>query len=333
MSHCNIEVSDEIKADKIENQKVPKLEEKMILNDCSNQIKLKNEILQIYNNDDKNKIEENITFISDNEQTFVDLIKLKKSFSKAKRLILDVLLYDQDKNCLNLEINAFGYINSKRGKKDGVTYFGYSNGEGGSNVDVDFPMNNNHNYDYDDSLNGMHFMIKFNPDDMNYYLKDLGKGFGTFVQIQGRTEIKNNLLLNIGENYLIFSIGDANVEEKEIDENNNKVDDILNIKIVSANTQQKIFKISPSDCPIKIGRKVDNNISIEDNMLSRVHCTINYNNNKWYIQDGNETNSIQKEGIKKSTNGTWIYAFEDFPIVDKMVFKANHSLFICNLIE
>ena len=35
--------------------------------------------------------------------------------------------------------------------------------------------------------------------------------------------------------------------------------------------------------------------------------------------------------IKKSTNGTWIYAFEDTIIKDKMTFKASHYLFDCNL--
>ena len=51
---------------------------------------------------------------------------------------------------------------------------------------------------------------------------------------------------------------------------------------------------------------------------------------KRYIIDG----VINEDGnIKNSTNGTWIYAFEDTLIKDKMTFKANHNLFICSLID
>ena len=42
---------------------------------------------------------------------------------------------------------------------------------------------------------------------MEYYLKDLGHGFGTFIKITEWSEIKNNFLLNIGENYIVFTLG------------------------------------------------------------------------------------------------------------------------------
>ena len=53
-----------------------------------------------------------------------------------------------------------------------------------------------------------------------------------------------------------------------------------------------------------------------------------YNGN-WYIIDGN---ALDQNNMKKSTNGTWIYAFEEIPITDKMTFKANHNLFVCKYI-
>ena len=59
----------------------------------------------------------------------------------------------------------------------------------------------------DDRFIGRHFQIKFNPNDMNYYLKDLGHGFGTFIKILDLTELKNNFLLSIGENYIVFTLG------------------------------------------------------------------------------------------------------------------------------
>ena len=294
---------------------------------------LKNEIIQICNKSNNNN-EENNTFLIENEQSLIDTIKLKKVFSKSKKLILEIMT--NNKSCekyITIEITPFGYINSKRQKKDGITYFGTILGQGDDiENDIDVEIKNNENYE-DDGFYGRHFMIKFNPDDLNYYIKDLGKGIGTFIKIQEWTEIKNNLLLNIGDNYIVLSFDD---DENEENENNNNIDNqlenFLNIKIFSLSTQVKSYKFYTSDCPITIGRSNENNIYIDDDMLSRIHCTIDIGNGKWYIQDGYAKNGLREEEIKKSTNGCWIYAYEEVQIVNKMIFKANHNLFICNLV-
>ena len=79
----------------------------------------------------------------------------------------------------------------------------------------------------DDRFIGRHFQIKFNPNDMQYYLKDLGHGFGTFIKIQNWIEIKNNFLLSIGENYIVFTLG---VEEDMLinEHTSNKEDEEFN---------------------------------------------------------------------------------------------------------
>ena len=316
------------------NSKNKKLETETCVNDYSSQMMLKKEIIKKYNNNENTNIEKENTFLNDNEQVSVDMVKLKSVFSQSKKLILEIMSSDEAEKFITIEINPFGYVNSKRIKKDGITYFGYDTGEG--QYQVDFILKSNDNYYYDDAFNGRHFMIKFNPNDLTYYLKDLGRGFGTFIKIQEWTELVNNLLLNIGENYIVFSFGDEEDEEEEDEKNNNinynKGDNSLNIKIFSLNAKQKVYKLLPSDCPITIGRSSENSIYIDDDMLSRIHCTIDFSNNKWYIQDGLAKNGIQDDEIKKSTNGSWIYAYEETPIVNKMIFKANHNLFICNLV-
>ena len=187
----------------------------------------------------------------------------------------------------------------------------------------------------DDKYYGKHFQIKFNPYDMQYYLKDLGHGFGTFIKIMDWLEIKNNFLLNIGENYLVFSIGyDNDVNENFITRNDNiENDNLLNVKIFSSNSKQNFLVFTPSDSPFTIGRKAENAINIEDNMLSRIHCTIKFKDQKWFIIDGNINNSQEKEEGKKSTNGSWVYAYEDSLLKDKMTFKCAHYLFDCNLTD
>ena len=300
------------------------------------QATIKNEIIKIYNNNNINNDDSNNTFLMDNDQTLIDTIKLKKVFSKSKKLILEIMTNDtSSEKYTKIEINPFGYINSTRPNKDGITYFGNTSGQGmGIGGGVDIQIKNNENYYEDDGLYGRHFMIKFNPDDLNYYIKDLGRGTGAFIKIQEWTEIKNNSLLNIGENYIVLSF-DEEEEVEEFEENNNSkdngIENYLNIKIFSVSTQIKSYKFFPPDCPITIGRSNENNIFIDDDMLSRIHCTIDYENKKWYIQDGFAKNGLREEEIKKSTNGCWIYAYEETKIENKMIFKANHNLFICNL--
>ena len=295
---------------------------------------LKKEIIKIYK--DENNNNEDTLFLFDTDQISVDLEKIKKVYSSSKKLILEIISNDSEK-FVSIELDPYGYVNSKREKKDGITYFGYQDGDSL----VDYQLKNGDSYFNEDIFNGRHFMIKFNPDDLNYYIKDLGKGFGTFIKIQEWTEIKNNLLLNIGENFIVFSLGDEENEEKEKEELNEDNNDIknenvetdicLNIKIFNMKNQ-KIFTLSPDNCPATIGRNSDNSIVIDDDMLSRFHCTIDFDKNKWYIQDGYAKNGLQEEEIKKSTNGSWIYAYDEIKITDKMIFKSNHNLFICNLV-
>ena len=95
---------------------------------------------------------------------------------------------------------------------------------------------------------------------------------------------------------------------------------------------QTSFDFKKENSPITIGRKPENNIYIDDNMLSRIHCTLFNKKERWFLVDGS-INDEDENNIKKSTNGSWIYAFEDTVIYDKMSFKASHYLFECNLIN
>lgn len=50
-----------------------------------------------------------------------------------------------------------------------------------------------------------------------------------------------------------------------------------------------------------------------------MQCRIEHIDGKWQLSDG--------DGVKKSTNGTWLYAEDPFPIHDGMLFKAGLVLF------
>ena len=59
-------------------------------------------------------------------------------------------------------------------------------------------------------------------------------------------------------------------------------------------------------------------------MLSRIHCIVCYdkNYNIWVIKDGGD------KGM--STNGTWIFAFDEIEIKEGMIFKINANLLSCH---
>ena len=71
-----------------------------------------------------------------------------------------------------------------------------------------------------------------------------------------------------------------------------------------------------------IGRLELNDIPISDKMLSRIHCTLSYSEKGWTVTDGNETG-------QESTNGTWIFAYDEMEISDGMQFKSNSCNFTC----
>ena len=140
-------------------------------------------------------------------------------------------------------------------------------------------------------------------------------------------------MINIGDSYLVFSFippqddfqSDSSILIIGDKSDNDK--DILFLKIILKNNQHQIVQVFPSeDMVIKIGRDVDCKISLQDQMLSRVHCYLKYYINKgWYIEDGNENGN-------KSTNGTWILTFDHFEIWDGMIFKSNSNLMSCRII-
>lgn len=139
-----------------------------------------------------------------------------------------------------LKINSLGLENSCRGKKDGFTYFGFQ--EDMQNPSIDYLIRPK-DQDYDGRYIGRHFQIYYNPDFMKYYIKDLGNGFGTFIKLQTESLLKDNSLINIGDSYIVCTLGveeeteytgsDYNIKLSSLGNNNKEHSNLLNIKIFS----------------------------------------------------------------------------------------------------
>ena len=259
------------------------------------------------------------------------LLQHKPLYPQSNNLYLYIINSNKEQKGTFLKLTPYGIENGIRGVQDGITYFGFEEKKGEHNIDYTIkPKEDN----YDSRFIGKHFQIKFNTNDMKYYLKDLGHGFGTFIKVITWTRIINNMLINIGENYIVFTFGtdeELITSENYGDNVNHKENvDVINVKIFSGNVKQNVLSFMPQKSPITMGRNQECDILIDDSMLSRIHCTIEYKHNErgWFIIDGTQMdmNAVNK----KSTNGTWVYAFDNIAIEEGMVFKANHNLFTCS---
>ena len=192
---------------------------------------------------------------------------------------------------------------------------------------------------------GRYFYIYFNPDYMKYYVKDCGMTYGTFIKIQNELILKDNYVINIGDSYLDISIGIENksflkdnrnngskYQKKVFSQSDSEYDNNLNLKIISKDKIYDPVNFLPTKSKIKIGRASNCEIVIDDILLSRIHCTIEYKNNfGLIIRDGYNNNKNNEESIdiKASTNGTWLYAREDTPIYEGMILRSDNNLFRC----
>lgn len=138
-----------------------------------------------------------------------------------------------------------------------------------------------------------------------YFIKDLCNGFGTFIKITTDILIKHNDLFNIGEDYIVFTLGADNeilMSENYSSRNEDMSHPVLNIKIFSNNINHEVLAFLPQKKKITIGRSSECDVVIEDSMLSRVHCTVISKTGAWYIMDGS---IISANETRNSTNGTW----------------------------
>ena len=284
---------------------------------------------------------ENINAVSPNT-----IQKLKEIVNTADILEIEVISSISNQRGLKITINALGMTeNSRRKAFDGNTFFGFLGEEDNDNTndinentdqinnEVDFVIKPKEmNGDYNKNI-GRYFRIRFDLTSMEYLIKGLECGFGTFKKITEKTKLKDCYLINVGNSYIVcsFGIDELNLSEKSIID----ADKILNIKVYSEVQKAEPHFFNPQQFKkIYIGRDISCNIIVDDTLLSRIHCTIEYKEGTdegWYITDGRADDGFCED--KPSTNGTWLCLMEETPIKDGMIFKSNQNYYKCSIIK
>jgi hypothetical protein len=99
-------------------------------------------------------------------------------------------------------INAQGLEDSRRDKFDGNSYFGTERRLAEKIVnDIVIPVG-----DTNSRTPGRNFVITYEPDHDYYSIRDLGSGYGVFARLDKEVIIRDNLLLQMGESYIVFNL-------------------------------------------------------------------------------------------------------------------------------
>ena len=304
-----------------------------------------------YSNNNNLNNELNTNNTNENNISPISTTILQKVVDKADILVMEIInSFSLDKN-LKIEINPLGLTKgSKRNAKDGFTYFGLiahddeeeennqnetnkSTKEKDKKKEVDFEINSNDINNDNSSIIGRHFRIRFDINTMKYYIKDLGLGYGTFKKIVKQAKIKDTYLINIGNSYIVCTFGVDEYYPEGKGSYVESADKTLNIRVFSDIPQTEPYFFNPNQFKrIYIGRDISCNIIIDDSLLSRVHCTIDYSEEEgWIIYDGKIDDD--ESNNKPSTNGTWLFLIEESEITDGFIFKNNKNAFECHIIK
>jgi hypothetical protein len=209
-----------------------------------------------------------------------DLFNINDENTKYTNLDLEVINSWNLPKGLKLHINKDKLDNSLRKVNDGKIYFGYEqeyNNYINKESKLDYILMPKDN-EYDEKFIGIHFMIRYDEKKCKYYIKDLGSGYGTFIKLINPLEITNNLLVNIGDTFIVFNL----------DEDSKNI----SLKLFTGDEQSENYEFTPEKKLIRIGRDKESDIFIDDKLLSRKQCYIYYqedenneNKYKWFIKD------------------------------------------------
>ena len=104
----------------------------------------------------------------------------------------------------------------------------------------------------------------------NYFIKDLGIGFGVFKKMEhGAATLKDNMLVNVGEAYIVVNLLPEGAED------HGRPYDTLKLKMFGGPNNGEVYEfniddVRNTDKDILIGRTPDCDVKINDKLLSKI---------------------------------------------------------------
>ena len=118
------------------------------------------------------------------------------------------------------------------------------------------------------------------------------------------------------------------IKSEEINNTNIVIASLLTLEVLfGEEKRRKITFDSRKNQIIRIGRikNEETDFIFEDGDVSRKQCMIIFDDNNWYIVDGN--------GEHPSSNGTWLYPEKFFNITVGLIIRIGTTLFECKYIQ
>ena len=118
------------------------------------------------------------------------------------------------------------------------------------------------------------------------------------------------------------------IKSEEINNANTVIASLLTLEVLfGEEKRRRITFDSRKNQIIRIGRikNEETDFAFEDGDVSRKQCMIIFEDNNWYIIDGN--------GENPSSNGTWFYPEKFFNISDGLIVRMGTTLFECKYIQ
>ena len=117
------------------------------------------------------------------------------------------------------------------------------------------------------------------------------------------------------------------IQSEEINDRNVVNATLLTLEVLfGENERRKISFDSREKKVIRIGRlkNEETDFTFADEDVSRKQCILIYDDNNWYINDG--------DGKNESSNGTWFYPEKYFTITEGMIIRMGTTSFECKFI-
>ena len=118
------------------------------------------------------------------------------------------------------------------------------------------------------------------------------------------------------------------IKSEEIENRNVVVSSLMTLEVLFGEEQRrKVTFDSKNKKIVRIGRlkNDETDFSFADEDVSRKQCLLTFEDNNWYISDG--------DGENESSNGTWFYPEKYFTIKDGMIIRMGTTSFECKFIQ